>query len=94
MPTHNERLELSKKIKSFDSADDKLALYFHAYRKRCFNDFFYFAKDFLGYKDLEREVHGQFIKVFESKAPRKIVVMPRGSFKSTLGSVAYPIWRL
>jgi hypothetical protein len=32
--------------------------------------------------------------VFESGAPRKLVVMPRGTFKSTLGSVAYPIWRL
>lgn len=64
------------------------------YRQRCFNDFFFFAKDFLGYRDLERAVHGQFVQVFESKAPRKIVVMPRGSFKSTLGSVAYPVWRL
>ncbi len=57
-------------------------------------NFFSFAKDILGYKDLEKEVHGQFIKVFESNAPRKIVVMPRGSFKSSLGSVAYPIWCL
>ena len=32
--------------------------------------------------------------MFESTAPRKLVVMPRGTFKSTLGSVAYPIWRL
>ena len=39
-------------------------------------------------------MHGQFISVFESEAPRKLVVMPRGTFKSTLGSVAYPIWRL
>lgn len=58
------------------------------------NDFFFFAKDFLGYKDLSWDVHGQFINVFESDAPRKLVVMPRGTFKSTLGSVAYPIWRL
>ncbi len=63
-------------------------------RLRCLEDFFFFAKDFLGYKDLEWGVHGQFIKVFESEAPRKLVVMPRGTFKSTLGSVAYPIWRL
>lgn len=58
------------------------------------SDFFEFAKYFLGYKDLKWEVHGQFIQVFESDAPRKLVVMPRGTFKSTLGSVAYPIWRL
>lgn len=57
-------------------------------------DFFYFSKKHLGYKDLEWDVHGQFIGVFESQAKRKLVVMPRGTFKSTLGSVAYPIWRL
>ncbi len=64
------------------------------YRECCLNDFFFFSRVFLGYRDLERAVHGQFIQVFESSAPRKIVVMPRGSFKSTLGSVAYPLWRL
>ncbi len=58
------------------------------------NDFYLFAKEILGYKDLTWDVHGQFISVFESDAPRKIVVMPRGTFKSSLGSVAYPIWRL
>jgi len=58
------------------------------------NDFFFFAKKLLGYKDLDWSVHGQFVNVFESDAPRKLVVMPRGTFKSTLGSVAYPIWRL
>ncbi len=60
----------------------------------CLENFYFFAKKFLGYKDLEWGVHGQFINVFESLAPRKLVVMPRGTFKSTLGSVAYPIWRL
>ncbi len=63
-------------------------------KAECLENFFFFAKDFLGYKDLEWQVHGQFVKVFESEAARKLVVMPRGTFKSTLGSVAYPIWRL
>jgi hypothetical protein len=63
-------------------------------RAHYLNNFFAFSKEFLGYKDLEWSVHEQFIRVFESPAPRKIVVMPRGAFKSTLGSVAYPIWRL
>ncbi len=63
-------------------------------REHWLNDFFDFAKDCLDYKDLDHEVHDQFINVFTSSAPRKLVVMPRGTFKSTLGSVAYPIWRL
>ncbi len=64
------------------------------FKAQCLGDFYFFSKYFLGYKDLEWDVHGQFIKVFESSAPRKLVVMPRGTFKSTLGSVSYPIWRL
>ncbi len=75
-------------------ADRQYAVLLEDLRNECLSDFFYFAKEFLGYKDLDKDVHGQFIKVFESTAPRKIVVMPRGTFKSTLGSVAYPIWRL
>lgn len=64
------------------------------YKRYWLKNFFSFAQDFLGYKDLDKNVHAEFIKVFESRSPRKLVVMPRGTFKSTLGSVAYPIWRL
>lgn len=74
------------------SLDDEEAL--EAARQLLLDDFYLFAKEFLGYKQLVWRVHGQFISVFESDAPRKLVVMPRGTFKSTLGSVAYPIWRL
>lgn len=58
------------------------------------SDFFLFAKHGLGYKDLEWDVHGETVKTLESQAKKKLIVMPRGSFKSTLGSVSYPIWRL
>ncbi len=78
--------ELAEKLEPSDAKD--------VLREFYKQDFFEFAKYFLGYKDLDWKVHGQFISVFESEAPRKLVVMPRGTFKSTLGSVAYPIWRL
>ena len=63
-------------------------------RKLFLSNFYLFSKFFLYYTDITKETHAQFISVFESKATRKIMVMPRGTFKSTLGSVAYPIWRL
>jgi len=66
----------------------------HYERSLYLNSFYAFTKFFLGYGDMVRSVHGQYTEVFESSAPRKIVVMPRGTFKSTLGSIAYPIWRL
>lgn len=48
----------------------------------------------LGYKDVNRHTHGDMISVLESPTKRKLVVMPRGSLKTSLGSVAYPIWLL
>lgn len=57
-------------------------------------DFFLFAKHILGYKDLEWDVHGECVRTLESPAKKKLIVMPRGSFKSSLGSVAYPIWKI
>lgn len=67
---------------------------FQAIRELCLNDFFLYSKFAIGFKDLEWKVHGQFIRTFESKALRKIVVMPRGTFKSSLGAVSYPMWKL
>ncbi len=57
-------------------------------------DFYFFSKYIMGYKDLRQRTHAHAVRVLESDAHRKIVVMPRGTFKSTLVSVAYPIWCL
>lgn len=52
------------------------------------------AKCLLGYKDLTWATHGPVCRILEAQTKRKLIVMPRGSFKSSLCSVAYPIWRL
>ncbi len=65
-----------------------------AMRALYLSDFFLYSKHAVGYKDLEWDVHGESIRLFESDAKRKLDVMPRGTFKSSLGSVAYPMWRL
>lgn len=79
-----DRLEDLLKVNAARELSSKLFL----------EDFFLFAKHCLGYKDLEWEVHKEAVRTLESNAKKKIVVLPRGSFKSSLGSVAYPIWRL
>lgn len=58
------------------------------------NDFFFFSKYILRYKDLVWRTHAEPVLVLESPANRKMVVEPRGTFKSSLVSVSYPIWRL
>lgn len=55
---------------------------------------FKFAKHCLGFKDVNQNTHGGMITALESDRKRKLIVMPRGSLKSTISVVAYAIWRL
>lgn len=52
------------------------------------------AKDLLEYKDLTWFTHGRMIEAIEEDTERKCIVMPRGTFKSSICSVAAPIWWL
>jgi hypothetical protein len=76
------------------SEQEQTAAALDATRELLLNDFFLFAKRLLGYSDMEWDVHREAVQALESSAKRKLIVMPRGSFKSSLGSVAYPIWRI
>jgi hypothetical protein len=40
------------------------------------------------------ETHLPIIQALESPTPRCLICVPRGTFKSSIVSVAYPIWRL
>jgi hypothetical protein len=57
-------------------------------------DLFTTARDLLGYKDLNWRTHGDMVTALEEATTRKLIVMPRGSFKSSISSIAYPIWLL
>jgi len=52
------------------------------------------AKVLVGYTDTNRRTHGDMIRALESPSHRKLIVMPRGTFKSSIAVVAYSIWRL
>lgn len=52
------------------------------------------AKNLLNYKDCTLHCHGAMVSTLESPNSRKLIVMPRGSFKSSIGVVAYSIWLL
>lgn len=58
------------------------------------NSLFLFAKQALGYKDLQAHTHLRITRALESENQRKLIVLPRGTFKSSLVCVAYPLWRL
>lgn len=52
------------------------------------------CKHLLGYKDMTWGTHGEMIKALEAGSRRKLIVMPRGTFKSSIGVVGYAIWKL
>ena len=52
------------------------------------------AKYLLGYKDITYNTHGEMIDALQADTKRKLIVMPRGALKSSLGIVAYSIWLL
>lgn len=65
-----------------------------AERQLYLDSFYHFAKYCLGMKDLVPHLHGRMARVLQEPTPRKLICIPRGTLKSSVGSVAYPIWRL
>jgi hypothetical protein len=58
-------------------------------------DFLSFLKDVLGYVDIVEGVHGPIVKLLTDRSSRyKMFLLPRGSFKTSIVSIGYPLWRL
>lgn len=61
--------------------------------ERCRTDLFYFAREVLGYSLLEESIHGPLCRMLADASNRRVAVcLPRGWFKSTVCSVAFPVW--
>lgn len=49
----------------------------------------------MGFDHMTKGTHGDMVRSLEDENNhKKLIVMPRGTFKSSVASVAYPIWRL
>lgn len=56
---------------------------------------YHFAKYCLGYAELNTHVHKPICDGLQDPCSRrKLMAIPRGCFKSSMGSIAYPIWLL
>ena len=57
---------------------------------------FFLARAILGFHDLDAKIHLPICSELQNykKHPKTIIVLPRDWFKSTLGSIAYPVWRV
>ena len=71
-------------------------------RKESKKSLFFFARAILNFKDLTRDLHlpfANYLQLFPwnggpPASRRKMLVVPREHFKSTLASVALPLWLL
>jgi hypothetical protein len=62
--------------------------------KMFYNSLYLTSKILLNYKEVEKEVHGPIFKILESDVKKKLIVCPRGAFKSSICVVSYAIWQL
>lgn len=53
-----------------------------------------FTKALVGMKDITAGCHGDMIDCLERPTKLKLIVMPRGTMKTSIASIAYPLWLL
>ena len=62
-------------------------------KRKALNDFYFFSLGVLGYDYIEKEVHLPICNFLSNETVKdKMLLLPRGFLKSTLTSVALPIW--
>ena len=63
-------------------------------QEKCKKDFYFFAKEILGYSKLTDLHKGWCTELEDLSITRKIDLEPRGTYKSTVKTMAYTLWRL
>ncbi len=64
-------------------------------RQRCKESLFFLARGVLGFNDLTAHIHKPICEALQDDENNKriVIILPRDWFKSSIGSIAYPIWR-
>lgn len=73
---------------------DRKEMVFGAIRESFKDSLYLVSTELSGHKDVRLETHGNMIKCLEAPTKRKIIVEPRGTFKSSVGVVDYSIFRI
>lgn len=89
-----ENISKSKLGMVFSQATDKEKLFIDIYRDACKQSLFFVAREICGYKDIVEHCHLDVCHALQRDTKRKLICMPRGTFKSSITSVAYPLWLL
>ncbi|MCX7716490.1 MAG: phage terminase large subunit [Endomicrobia bacterium] len=57
-----------------------------------YKSLYYFIKVILGFKDLKYNTHYRLCKMLEGGGSNKLILLPRGSFKTTIIAIGYSLW--
>jgi len=78
-----------------DTLELKAAAAVELGRRRAKADLYWFAREILGYQDLNPKLHGEELVPFITRKGRqRLVLLPRGHLKSTLATIANCLWRI
>lgn len=75
-------------------ADEQILEARNRLANKCKTSIYEICHRLLHFSDVNEKTHGDIIKALESPTKRKLIVIPRGCLKSSLGCVAFPIWLL
>ena len=57
-------------------------------------DYYFFCKYVLDYNKMETQPHQELCDFTDGKALKKLILMPRGAYKSSVVTIGYAMWRL
>lgn len=63
-------------------------------REKYQTNFLAFLKEVLNYTDVEEQPHNDIIQTLLSPSQYKMFLLPRGSFKSSIITIGYSMWRI
>lgn len=75
------------------ATSDSLPAELSSLRSKASEDFYVFAKGVCGFDWLTPRIHVDFCRKLQQNPRRFLAVLPRGWLKSTICSIAYPLWR-
>ncbi len=60
----------------------------------CQEDLFYLTEDLLGYSQIQEKPHLEFCEFLQGPESKKLVLLPRGTFKTTIGTIGRSIQKI
>jgi phage terminase large subunit-like protein len=63
-------------------------------KELCENDLYFLTKNILGYSELEEKPHLEICEFLEGPELKKLLLLPRGTFKTTIGTISRAIQRI